>query len=308
MNQKHNEPIQQVKMMPENLDDEIDILSMLQTFGEKKWLLLGIPLFCSCVAAIVSLNLAPIYTAKATFFVPDKQSSSSLSANLEQLSGLGLGGIAGILSKNNTDTFVAFMQSNTVQDEIISELGLTQRYKTRNQEDTRKKLLSLVKISTDKKSGLLVIEAQDPSPEFSAKLANAYLKPFRAFLNRMSLEEANLKRDFFAQQVIAVGQRPFRDAFVQSTLMSSMIKQYETARIEAAKESHVLIPIDVASIPETRSWPNRTMIVLVVGSATLFMTILWLLTISKLGNMQTDSVASKKWTLVKIAWKLRSNS
>jgi capsular polysaccharide biosynthesis protein len=284
-------------------DDEIDLLGLIQTLGEEKWLLLGLPLICAAVAALISLYLTPIYTAKATFVVPDKQPSSA-SAVLDQLGGLG--GLAGSLSKSSNEMYVAFMQSNTVQDVVISDLALMQHYQTKTLEDTRKKLSGLVKIAVDKKSGLIVLEAQDPSPEIAAKLANAYLKPLREVLNRMTLEEAHLRMDFFARQVETISQRPFRDPLIQLTLMNSMIKQYEVARIDEARESQILFPVDIAKSPERRSSPKRAQLVLIIGFAAFFLIFVWICVKRAILLAQNDHATSKKWTMMKKAWRLRN--
>jgi len=303
MSQQQNELIQQNFSSLESNFDEVDLIDLIKILGEEKWLLLGLPFLCACITALISLYLPPMYTAKATFVVPDKQSSSA-SAVLDQLGGLG--GLAGSLSKSPTEMYVALMQSNTVQDQIIAELELSQRYQTKTLEDTRKKLLSLVKITTDKKSGLITIEAQDQSADIAAKLANSYLKPFRALLNRMSLEEAHLRRDFFAQQVAVIAQRPFRDPFAQSTLMSSMIKQYEAARIDEAREVQILFPVDIAKSPERRSSPKRMQLVLIVGLAAFFLTLLIIFIKRALRHAQSNPGSFQKWVMMKKAWKLRS--
>jgi uncharacterized protein involved in exopolysaccharide biosynthesis len=303
MSQQQNELIQRDILPPESNDDEIDLFGLVQTLGEEKWLLFGLPFICACIAALISLYLPVMYTAKATFVVPDKQSSSA-SAILDQIGG-GLGGLAGSLSKSPIEMYVAFMQSNTVQDVVIAEFDLMQRYKMKTQEDTRKKLLSLVKITADKKSGLITIDAQDQSPDIAAKLANAYLKPFRAVLNRMSLEEAHLRRDFFAQQIAVIAQRPFRDPFVQSALMNSMIKQYEAARIDEARESQILFPIDIAKIPERRSSPKRVQLVFIVGFTAIFLTVMWIFIKRVFRYAQSKPASSQKLAMMKKAWKLR---
>jgi len=303
MNQPQNNPDQQEIIVSDLIDDEIDLLGLMQILGEEKWLLFGFPFLCACVAAFISLYLPPMYSAKATFVMPERQSSSA-SAVLDQLGSLG--GLAGNLSKSPADMYVAFMQSNTVQDEIIAELDLMQRYQTTSLEDTRKKLLSLVKIATDKKSGLITIDAQDKSADIAAKLANSYLKPFRAFLNRMSLEEAHLRRDFFAQQIAVIAQRPFRDPFVQSALMNSMIKQYEAARIDEARESQILFPVDVAKSPERRSSPKRAQLVLIYGLFSFFLTLLWVFTKRALRHSKGNPASVQKWAMIRKAWKLGS--
>ena len=302
MNQQQNIPSQQEIVVSADNEDEIDILDLIRILGEEKWLLFGLPFICSCVAVVISLNQSPMYTAKATFVVPDRQSSAS-SVVLDTLGGLG--GLAGSLSKSPIEMYVAFMQSNTVQDEIIIELDLMQHYQTISKEIIRKKLLNQIKITTDKRSGLITIEAQDKSADIAAKLANSYLKPFRAFLNRMSLEEAHLRRDFFAQQISVISQRPFRDPFVQSTLMNSMIKQYEAARIDEARESQILFPVDVAKSPESRSSPKRTQFVLIVTTGAFFLTLLMIFIKRVFRHAQSNSDSSLKWVNMKKAWKLR---
>jgi capsular polysaccharide biosynthesis protein len=300
MNQTQNVTSKQNIETSDVNDYEIDFLGLIQTLGEEKWLLFGLPFICACVAAVISLYLPPIYTAKATFVVPDKQSSSA-SAVLDQL-----GGLAGGFSKSPSEMYVALMQSNLVQDVIIAEFDLNQRYQTKTQEDARKTLSSRVKITTDKKSGLITIEAQDQSPNIAAKLANAYLKPFRDVLNRMYLEEAYLRRDFFAQQIAVIAQRPFRDPYAQSVLMNSMIKQYEAARIDEARTSQILFPIDVAKSPERRSSPKRVQLVLIVGFVAFSLTLLMIFIKRKLQLVQSNSDSSQKWENMRKAWILRT--
>jgi len=303
MNQQQNEKSQHDHLRSETNDDEIDLIGLIQTLGEEKWLLLGIPCLFVSIAAAVSLLISPMYTAKATFIVPDKQSSSAASI-LDQAGGLA--GLAGNLSKSPAEMYMAFMHSNTVQDLIISELDLRERYQTKTKDDTRKKLSSLVKITTDKKSGLITIEAQDKSPDIAARLANSYLKPFRTVLDRMSLEEAHLRRDFFAQQIAVIAQRPFRDPYLQSMLMNTMIKQYELARIDGGKETQAIFPLDIAEIPERRTSPKRANFVLVSGLAAFFLTLLWIFIKRILRQTHNDPTLSQKWGIVKKAWKLRA--
>jgi len=303
MKQQQNEPNHQNFESFDDHEDEVDLLFLAQALGEAKWPLLGIPFLCACIAALISLYLTPMYTAKATFVVPDKQSSNA-SAVLDQLGGVG--GLAGSLSKSPTDMYVAFMQSNTVQDMLIVEFDLMQRYQTKTKEDTRSKFSSLVKISTDKKSGLITIQVQDQSPDIAANIANAYLKPFRIVLNRMFLEEAHLRRDFFAQQIDIISQRPFRDPFAQSTLMNSMIKQYEAARIDQARESQILFPVDIANIPDRKSSPKRAQLVLTVSFVAFFLTLLWIIIKRVLQRSQNNPLSFQRWDMIKKAWKLRS--
>ena len=122
----------------------------------------------------------------------------------------------------------------------------------------------------------------------------------------MSLEEAHLRRDFFAQQIAVISQRPFRDPFVQSALMNSMIKQYEAARIDEAREFQILFPVDVAKSPERRSSPKRVRLVLITLFMAFFLTLLWILIKRSFQRGQDSKASSQKWAMMKKAWKLNT--
>jgi tyrosine-protein kinase Etk/Wzc len=301
MNQPQNIPSQQEIVVSDDNDDEIDLLGLIQTLGEEKWLLLIPPLFFASIAAVISLYLPIIYVAKATFMVSDKQSSLIS----DQLGG-GLGSLAASLSRSSTDLYVGLLRSNAVQDILIEEFDLVQRYGVKDLEDARKNLLDVVKVIVDKKSGLITIVVKDSSAEFAAKLANAYLGPFRKILNRISLEEIHAKRKFFADQIEVVSQRSFRDSYSQSILINQIIRNYEMARMEEARESLVLLPLDVAQVSKNRHSPQRTKIVLLTGAASFFLMLALVILKRKFLKSIKDDTLAKKWIMVREAWRLHS--
>ncbi|MDD5433883.1 MAG: GNVR domain-containing protein, partial [Nitrospira sp.] len=56
--------------------------------------------------------------------------------------------------------------------------------------------------------------------------------------------------------------RLLRDAKVQQTLFELLTQQYEMARIQEAKDTPTVQVLDMAQVPEVRSRPKRTQIVL----------------------------------------------
>jgi uncharacterized protein involved in exopolysaccharide biosynthesis len=85
-----------------------------------------------------------------------------------------------------------------------------------------------------------------------------------------------------------------------------MIKQYEAARIDEAREVQILFPVDIAKSPERRSSPKRALLVLAVGFAVFCLTVLWIFIKGALRNVHSDPASSQKWVMMKKAWKLRS--
>jgi uncharacterized protein involved in exopolysaccharide biosynthesis len=285
-------------------EDEISIIDLLTVLGENKWKLFFIPFICACIAAGISLVLTPSYSAKAVFVNSSKSAGSQSSQLLDQLGG-GLGGAAaGLLGPNAGDTLVGLLQSNNVKDQLIEKFDLQNYYKRKNLEETRKALFAAVKVSSDKKSSLITIEVTDKDPEFAANLTNAHLEALRKLQKRLSKEEAQQRRDYFEQQIEVISQKPFRDPFIQTGLMNSLIRQYETARMDESRESLVIQVVDPAIAPVRRTSPKRAIIVLATGAITLFLTMLWIFIRNAMRNAASKPEDATRIAQLKSAWRI----
>ena len=56
--------------------------------------------------------------------------------------------------------------------------------------------------------------------------------------------------------------RRMRDVRYQETLFEFMVRQYEMAKVDEAKQGQMVQVVDPASVPERRSWPPRTLLTL----------------------------------------------
>ena len=287
-------------------EDEISIIDLLTVIGHYKYTLFIVPFLCACVAAVISLVLPPTFTAKATFVNSSKPAGGGSSQLLDQLGG-GLGGsLAGVLGPNSGDALVALLQSNAVRDELIEKFNLESYFKAKNLEDTRKQLQGRLLITADKKSSLITIEVKDKDPQFAADLANAHLEALRHLQKRLSKEEAQQRRDYFEQQIEVISQKPFRDPLIQTALMNSLIRQYETARMDESRESLVIQAVDAATAPVKRTSPKRALMVLVTGFATLFLTLIWVFIRNAMRNASTNPETATRLASLKAAWRLRN--
>jgi len=186
--------------VPKPDEDEISLLDLATALGEEKATLFAIPFITTMVAVVVSLMMTPIFTAK-TVVMPPQQQQSGAAAALASLGGLaGLAGAAGGI-KSPDEMYVAFLGSVGMQNRIIAELKLQERYEAKTLSDTRKALKEQMRISSDKKSGLLSIEADDKDPAFAAELANRHVVELRAMLGRLAVTEAQQRRQFYEQQI-----------------------------------------------------------------------------------------------------------
>ena len=222
--------IQTTPPMPVPDEDEISLLDLAIALGEEKATLFAIPFITTVVAVVVSLLMTPIFSAK-TVVMPPQQQQSGAAAALASLGGLaglaGLGGGGGL--KSPDEMYVAFLGSEGMQNRIIAELKLQERYEAKTLSDTRKALKEQMRISSDKKSGLLSIEADDKDPAFAAELANRHVVELRAMLGRLAVTEAQQRRVFYEQQIqqtqdkLALAEVAFRAAKEKSGMQVTSV-------------------------------------------------------------------------------------
>ena len=347
----------------------IGLLDLLTWIGQsKRWVAVA-----TVLAALVSLGIAlalpPVYTARTTLLPPGAQQQSSSAAALAALGSLG--GLAGGLgAKTPDELYVALLKSDSVQRSLAEQFALNKRYDVKTYETLRKVLPKYIRVTSDKKTGIISVEVDDEEPKFAANLANAHASEITKVLARLAVSEAQVRRLFFEQQLkdtkehlikaeqdlrlvqeksgvivldkqaeamitgaamvraqiaerevqlkvlrtaatdqnpdvmrlgselgalrgelarmessrggtpgstvdMPVGKIPAaaidyvrarRELKLQEMLLESMIRQYEIAKLDEAKEGPVLQQVDVAQPPDYKSKPSRA---LIVASATL---------------------------------------
>jgi tyrosine-protein kinase Etk/Wzc len=179
--------------------DEISLLDLLQVVVENLRLLILLPLLIGLVALGASFLIPPTFTA-TTKFMPPQQQQSSTAALLQSLGSLG--GLAGAATglKNPNDQFVSLLTSRTVQDKLIKEFTLIDRYDVDFSEDARLELSKLSKVGSAK-DGLITVSVEDKDPVFAARLANAHVEELSSLLARLAITEAQQRRVFFEAQL-----------------------------------------------------------------------------------------------------------
>jgi uncharacterized protein involved in exopolysaccharide biosynthesis len=181
-------------------DDEISLIDLAIALGEEKKTLFAIPAITTTLAIVASLLMTPIFTAKTVMMPPQQQQSGAASA-LASLGGLaGLAGAAAGI-KSPDEMYIAFMQSESMQNGLIEKLDLKDHYKAKTMGDARNALKSVVRIAADKKASFITIEVEDQDPAFAAQLANAHVDELRTLLGRLAVTEAQQRRKYYEQQI-----------------------------------------------------------------------------------------------------------
>ena len=266
-----------VNHAPEYAGDE-DVISFLDLFGviaENLRLLIIGPIIAGIIGLAYAYTLTPIFTAKTTIIPPGQNASGGAAALLGQLGGLGAlaGGAAGI--STSASQYIAYLESNTLRDQLIEQFKLMERYGAKYQEQARQALKGNSKISSDKKSGLIVIEVSDKDPQFAANLANAYVSALSKMLGKMALEDAKSRRQLLEQQINEVTEKSYRNPAVREAIIQAVVREYETAILDQKKDRPYIQQVDVAEVPELKSGPRRTLIVMAPTLATGFFLLLF---------------------------------
>jgi capsule polysaccharide export protein KpsE/RkpR len=293
---------------------------------------------------------------------------------------------------------------------LDQRFDLKQRYEVKTYEELRKALPDYIRVSADKKSGVIAVEVDDEDPKFAAALANAHADEVTKLLGRLAVSEAQRRRVFFAQQLhdtkedlikaeqnlvlvqnktgvivldkqaealinaaaqvramiaerevqlkvlrtsatpqnpmvlkltselkalraelarmessqgattgsavsLPVGKLPEvgleyvrakRELTIQEALLESMLKQYEIAKLDEAKEGPQLQVVDVALPPDRKSKPKRALIVLASALLALLASCAFVVVRRYAAlSREQDPDGAAAWEALGSAWRLR---
>ena len=182
------------------MSSDLRLVHLMTWLGESKRLIGMVVGLVFVAALVISLLLQPIYTARTTLLPPGTQQQGGSAAALAALGSLG--GLAGGLgAKTPDELYVALLKSDSVLRALDQRFSLRQRYDIRHFEALRKTFPSIVRIASDKKTGVISVEVDDKDPVFAADLANAHTTEITKVLGRLAVSEAQQRRLFFEQQV-----------------------------------------------------------------------------------------------------------
>ena len=187
----------------EEFEDEgpaVNLTQALTWIGEGKRLIATVTVLAAIGSIAVGLLLPKTYTARATLLAPGSQQQSGSAAALAALGSLG-GLVGGAAPKSPDELYVALLKSDSVQRSIAERFELKSRYSAPTYEALRKTLPNYIRVSSDKKSGLITVEVDDREPRFAADLANAHAGEITKVLGRLAVSEAQLRRVFFEKQL-----------------------------------------------------------------------------------------------------------
>jgi uncharacterized protein involved in exopolysaccharide biosynthesis len=184
----------------EDFGPSVSLLDLLTWVGEGKWLVARSTALAALASIVFAFLLPPIFTARTTLLPPASQQSGGASAALAALGALGgLGG--GLGAKTPDELYVALLKSDSVLRALDARFDLKARYEVKTYEELRKSMPERVRVTSDRKSGVISVEVDDKDAAFAADLANAHATEITKLLGRLAVSEAQLRRAFFELQL-----------------------------------------------------------------------------------------------------------
>ena len=96
----------------------------------------------------------------------------------------------------------------------------------------------------------------------------------------------------------------YRETKIQETVYELLTQQYELAKIQEAKEIPVVKILDAADVPEKKSSPSRTLIVLLSTFACLIIAMAWIVGCSR---WEQISASDERKVLAENVWQALSS-
>ena len=387
----------------------VHLVEVLIVLARRKRFIALFTVMVAVLTAAVVLVLPSRYTA-VTVLMPPNQNSSISSALIGQL-GSGAGGLASLAGsslglKNPNEMFVSLFRSRTVEQAMVQQFDLKDRYHAKRDSQALAAFESHTSVDLGAKDGLLRITAWDHDPMAAAALANGYVDQFRHLSEQLAISEASQRRAFFEQQLleaksnlttaeealkrteqstgvlqidsqarsliesaavlraqigekevelqglrayatdnnpaVVVGEqelaalrsqlahlagsdedsaqglivpkgkvpeagleylRRLRDVKYYETISELIAKQYEIAKLDEAKQGATIQVVDRAVPPDSRSFPKRTITVILAAFAALFLSCTWVVFSSHVGRQKDDPEAQQRLQDLRRAWR-----
>ncbi len=171
---------------------ELDLFSFVLLLRKHLWRILGMAILGFIAASVYTLMVKPRYVAATSVVIP--RSASVTNLTLQSIGGLDLLG-------GGFEIYIDIMKSRTVEEDMIRDLNLLDRWKLKDPRVAEGRLAAGSKFAAAPE-GLLTITYEDEDPKLAATIANQYLVELKELNNRLTLTSATQQRKFYEQQML----------------------------------------------------------------------------------------------------------
>lgn len=272
-------------------------LQVLSAFWRDKWLVICVVFLFGIASVAYALTRKPEFTSEALLAAPEEDGAlGGLTGILGQVSALtGLAGLPSIGSTNieevtavlkSRDFSLRFIQRHKILPELFPDLGLSSGtagepgererqgslgsggYKFDANIGSRKLTVedildrfNLVRtVTVDRRTGFVILRVRARSPEVAQRIAQAMIDDINGELRDRALAEARRAEEFLQGKIATVQFESVRNT--AAALLEAQLKREVMAE---SRPDFALKVLDPPSLPELRSYPRRTRIVMIGG-------------------------------------------
>lgn len=278
-------------------DDEIDLIEVIKTLWQGKWIIIGITFVFAVAAVVYAIKQPNIYKAHAVLAPAESGSSNSMSklaaqyGGIASLAGVNLG--AGEIS--TTDLALQIIKSRQFINEFIEKHQLLVPLMALKEWDVENNKIVLddekydaetdtwlrepkglrgakptaqeayevftkdhLNVSSDTKSGFHTVSISHRSPYVAQQWVSWLIEDINQILRERSIEEAENNLAYLTEQLEKTSI-----ANMQTALYNLIEEQTKSLMLAEAQNEFAFKVVDPAVVPEVKSAPKRALISIV---------------------------------------------
>jgi LPS O-antigen subunit length determinant protein (WzzB/FepE family) len=270
-------------------DDEIDLLELVSTLWEAKWMILGGGFAAAILVAAYSLRIPNEYQASA-LLSPSQANTSGASSQLSGLAGLAGISLSGSSVVDPTQVALETLQSRKflidfvmrreIKPELVAAIGYNleqnrwqydvSRYNEKAREWLENKapdsweiyraLRDKLGVNFDSRKGIVTVSLASYSSAAASEWLTLLIEDLNRHLMEKEVSEAERSIAYLQQKLQETALTEMRQVFYQL-----IEQQTRTIMLARAKPEHALATIDPPLEPSDKSGPRRAIMVLVAG-------------------------------------------
>ena len=279
------------KMKEQSFEDEIDLLVLFKAIWEKRIFIIISTAVISLASIIYALSLTNYYTSESILNIRDSQDSSMVNNSFGLTSMVGLN----LFGQTNEDAseIIELIQSREFVKRLIGfEDVLPSLLAIESYDSSSKKLIfdsevydskskkwirnfnqnqlskpsyleahraysEMLDVSIDKVSGLISLRFEHVSPIFAQKILSLIIQEANNFNREMDIKNTNLALSHFEKELSKTSLLEMKESINQ--LIET---QLETRMMASIYDDYVLVSIEPPFVPDRRSKPSRSFIVI----------------------------------------------
>ena len=294
-------------MKEQSFEDEIDLLILVKEIWKKRIFIIISTAIISLTSIIYALSLTNYYTSETIVNMRDSQDTSMVSNSFGIPSMLGLNLFGG--TNGSASEIIELIQSREFVKRLISfEDVLPSLLAIESYDSSSKKLIfdsdvydskskkwvrnvnnsqlskpsyleahraysEMLDVSIDKVSGLISLKFEHVSPIFAQQILSMIIQEANNFNREMDIKNTNLALSHFEKELSKTSLLEMKESINQ--LIET---QLETRMMASIYNDYILVSIEPPFVPDRRSKPVRSFIVIISTLIGGLMSLLYIIT------------------------------